>query len=82
MCRPEFTVKLRNAAGLFCYAVVHPHRLPTGFVEDVSGWAAERGWRTSLQGRKLYWVPDRLTKSSAVAEVATARGCRPRARRR
>lgn len=70
VCHPEFTVKLRNAGGLFCYAVIRPSRLPSGFVADVSGWAAERGWRTSLQGRKLYWVPEQLTKSAAVAEVA------------
>lgn len=70
VCRPEWTIKLRNAAELFCYAVVHPNRLPEGFVSDLSGWAAERGWRISLQGRKLYWVPEALTKSAAVAEVA------------
>ena len=70
LCHPEFTVKLRNASNLFCYAVVRPARLPEGFVADLSAWAAERGWRTSLQGRKLYWVPERLTKSAAVAEVA------------
>ena len=74
VCRAEFTVKLRNADELFCYAIVHPHRLPTGFAEDVAGWAAERGWRTSLQGRKLYWVPEQLTKSAAVAEVARRAG--------
>jgi hypothetical protein len=70
LCRPEFTVKLRNADGMFCYAVVQTKHLPPGFVDDVAGWAAERGWRTSLQGRKLYWVPESLTKSSAIAEVA------------
>jgi len=70
VCHPEFTVKLRNADDLFCYAVVRPKHLPMGFVEDVSGWAAERGWRTSLQGRKLYWVPESLTKAAAVREVA------------
>ena len=75
VCHPEFTVKLRHAADLFCYAVVHPHRLPPGFVEDVAGWAAERGWATSLQGRKLYWVPAALTKSAAVAEVARRADC-------
>jgi hypothetical protein len=75
ICHPEFTDKIRNASGLFVYAVVRPNRLPSGFVEDVSGWAAERGWRTSLQGRKLYWVPERLTKSAAVAEVASRAGC-------
>lgn len=75
ICRPEFTVKLRNAADLFCYAVVHPHRLPPGFLADVAGWAAERGWSTSLQGRKLYWVPAGLTKSAAVAEAVARTGC-------
>lgn len=69
ICRPEWTVKLRNGSGMFCYAVVRPNRLPPGFVADVSGWAAERGWRVSLQGRKLYWVPEVLTKSAAVAEI-------------
>lgn len=75
ICHPDFTVMLRNASGLFCYAVVRPSQLPTGFLEDVSGWAAERGWRTSLQGRKLYWVPERLTKGAAVAEVAKRDEC-------
>jgi hypothetical protein len=70
VCHPDFTAKLRNADGRFCYAVIKPKHLPASFVEDVSGWAAERGWRISLQGRKLYWVPETLTKSAAVAEVA------------
>lgn len=75
VCQPEFTLKLRNAADLFCYAVVRPNRLPSGFVGDVAGWAAERGWRISLQGHKLYWVPESLTKSAAVAEIAKRAGC-------
>lgn len=74
VCAADWTVKLRNADELFCYAIVHPHRLPAGFVDDVAGWAAERGWRTSRQGRKLYWVPEGLTKSAAVAEVARRAG--------
>jgi hypothetical protein len=76
VCRAEFTLKLRNAADLFCYAVVRTDALPAGFVDDVTGWAAERGWRTSLQGRKLYWVPETLTKSAAVAEVGRRIGAR------
>lgn len=70
VCHVEWTSKIRNAGNLFCYAIVHPSRLPSGFTDDVAAWAAERGWRTSLQGRKLYWVPEALTKSAAVAEVA------------
>ena len=69
-CRPEFTDKLRDADGLFCYAVVQPARLPDGFVAELTAWAHERGWRTSVQGRKLYWVPEQLRKSAAVREVA------------
>lgn len=74
VCSPAWTSKLRNAAGLFCYAVVQPGRLPPAFLDDVTAWAAARGWRTSLQGRKLYWVPESLTKSAAVAEVAARVG--------
>lgn len=70
VCRPEWTVKLRNARGLFCYAVLHRKRVPPGFVAETAGWAAHRGWNVSLQGRKLYWVPRSLRKSAAVAEVA------------
>lgn len=70
ICQPDWTVKLRNASGLFCYAVLHRDRLPAGFVAQTTDWAAQRGWRVSLQGRKLYWVPQMLTKIAAVAEVA------------
>jgi hypothetical protein len=74
VCRPEWTVKLRNARGLFCYAVLHRKRVPPGFVAECAGWAAQRGWQVSLQGRKLYWVPQSLRKSAAVAEVARRAG--------
>jgi hydroxymethylpyrimidine pyrophosphatase-like HAD family hydrolase len=74
VCRPEWTVKLRNARGLFCYAVLHRKRIPVGFEQECAAWAAERGWRTSMQGRKFYWVPRPLTKSAAVAEVAARTG--------
>lgn len=70
VCRPEWTSKLRNAGGLFCYAVLYRSRVPEGLLAEASAWAEIRGWQLSLQGRKLYWVPRPLTKSAAVAEVA------------
>jgi hypothetical protein len=70
VCRPDWTVKLRNARGMFCYAVLHRKRIPPGFVAESAGWAAARGWQLSMQGRKLYWVPRSLRKSAALAEVA------------
>lgn len=48
--------------------------LPAGWVEDLTGWCAERGWRTSLQGRKVYCLPTGLTKAAAAAEVARRAG--------
>jgi hypothetical protein len=74
VCRPEWTDKLRNAAGVFCYAVVRRRHLPPGALAESAEWAAGRGWRMSVQGRKVYWVPQPLTKSAAVAEVAARCG--------
>ncbi|WP_067461887.1 HAD family hydrolase [Actinomadura macra] len=70
----EFVLKRRTASDLFAYTVVDRTALPAGWVEDLSGWCAERGWRTSLQGRKVYCLPASLTKSTAAAEVARRTG--------
>lgn len=66
----EFVTSMRIAADLFSYAVVDRAALPGGWMEDLTGWCAERGWRTSLQGRKVYCIPAGLTKSAAAVEVA------------
>jgi hypothetical protein len=59
---------------MFCYAILHRKRVPPGFVAEAAGWAEERGWQLSMQGRKLYWVPRSLRKSAAVVEVARRTG--------
>ena len=69
-----FVEKVRDAAGLFCYAVVNPSLLPAGWLEDLTGYAAERSWGVSLQGRKVYLVPNSLTKAAAALEVAQGLG--------
>lgn len=74
VCLPEFTRKLREADGLFCYAVIDRPLLPSGFVAGLHAWAAERGWASSLQGSKLYLVPLALSKGAAVSEVARRLG--------
>ncbi|TDE20469.1 HAD family hydrolase [Actinomadura sp. 6K520] len=70
----EFVLKRRSASGLFAYTVVDRASLPAGWVGDLTGWCAERGWRTSLQGRKVYCLPAGLTKAAAAAEVARRTG--------
>jgi hypothetical protein len=69
-CHQDWTTKLRNAENLFCYAVIDRARMPADFFAQTTAWSAQRGWGTSLQGRKLYWVPKALTKSAAMREVA------------
>lgn len=68
-CDPAWTLKLRRADELFGYAVIERAAMPEAFLAEITDWCRERGWITSLQGRKLYFVPSRLTKSSAVREV-------------
>ncbi|MFB4308040.1 HAD family hydrolase [Actinomadura sp. GTD37] len=70
----DFVLKLRTASDLFAYAVVDRAALPSGWVDDLTGWCAERGWRTSLQGRKVYCLPACLTKAAAAGEVARRAG--------
>jgi hypothetical protein len=70
----DFVIKSRIASGLFCYAVVDRPALPAGWVADLASWCAERGWTTSLQGRKVYCLPAPLTKEAAAAEVARRTG--------
>ncbi|MFH8679560.1 HAD family hydrolase [Streptomyces lydicus] len=71
---PAWLLKERVAEDLFAYLVVERPLLPGSWVRDLTGWAGERGWTVSLQGRKIYAVPGPLTKSAAVAEVARRTG--------
>ena len=71
---PEWTLKRRVAEDLFAYVVVERELLPPGWTEELAAWADERGYGVSLQGRKIYLVPQPLTKSAALAEVERRTG--------
>ncbi|MFC9426680.1 HAD family hydrolase [Streptomyces sp. NPDC056987] len=71
---PAWLLKERVAEDLFAYLVVDRALLPDGWVKELAGWAGERGWTVSLQGRKIYAVPRPLTKSAAMREVARRTG--------
>ncbi len=71
---PLWTRSNRVAEELFCYLVVDRAELPPGFVTDLSGWCVDVGWAVSLQGRKLYVVPEALTKAAAAVEIARRTG--------
>jgi hypothetical protein len=67
-------LRVRTAEDLFIYAIVERAELPPGYLEGLTAWCAERGWAVSLQGRKLYCVPEAVTKEAAVAEVMRRAG--------
>ncbi|MDX3849657.1 HAD family hydrolase [Streptomyces sp. AK02-01A] len=71
---PAWLLKERIAEDLFAYLVVDRALLPEGWVKELALWAGSRGWSVSLQGRKIYAVPQPLTKSAAVREVARRTG--------
>ncbi len=75
-CDPAWTLQVREAGGLFCYAVLAPDGAPDGFLAEAADWAAARGWSLSAQGRKLYWMPDGLTKAAAVRGSGEQDRCR------
>lgn len=70
---------MRIADGLFCYVVVELDLLPPQIVPAWAGWAADRGWNVSRQGRKIYVMPDPVTKQLAIDEVCTRLAAAPTA---
>ena len=70
----EFLLRLRTAEELFAYAVVDRTAMPASWAQDLAAWCGERGWGVSVQGRKVYCVPDGLRKSTAAGEVARRAG--------
>jgi hydroxymethylpyrimidine pyrophosphatase-like HAD family hydrolase len=73
---PTWMLRLRRAEDLFCFAVVDRATMPVEVLAAMTAWTAARGWKTSIQGRKVYFVPEVLQKSAAVAEVARRVGAR------
>lgn len=65
----EAILRVRTAEDVFAYSIVNREGLTVQYLEDLAAWCKERGWSTSLQGRKLYCVPSPVTKEAAVAEI-------------
>jgi hypothetical protein len=65
---------VRRADDFFAYTLVDRAAMPLGAAEELAGWLGERGWRLSVQGRKLYAVPAALSKGAAVRELADRLG--------
>lgn len=69
----EAVLRVRTAEDVFVYSIVNREELSVDYVGQLTEWCEERGWSTSLQGRKLYCVPSPVSKESAVAEIRRRR---------
>ena len=67
-------LRVRTAEDFFAYSIVDRQALRPDYLVELEAWCADRGWTTSLQGRKLYCVPAPITKEAAVAEVRRRSG--------
>lgn len=65
----EWVKSFKIAEELFCYLVVDETKLPGEFLAEWASWCADRGWRVSRQGRKIYTVPNSLCKYRAIVEI-------------
>ena len=70
----DWAIKRRVGDDLFCYIVVDLQYLPHDFIESWTAWCAERDWRVSVQGRKIYAIPLPLSKERAMTAVARRLG--------
>lgn len=71
---PDWMLRVRDAQQAFCYAIIDRAVAPPDALDALRIWCGQRGWTVSVQGRKLYCVPDPLTKTAAVQEVARRTG--------
>ncbi|WP_340020947.1 HAD family hydrolase [Paenibacillus sp. FSL K6-1096] len=67
--REEWIISERYCDELFYTFVVHREDLPPDEIARMSGRLDSLGWKVSLQGRKLYIVPEAVNKSDAIHHV-------------
>ncbi len=65
----SWALKRRVGDDLFCYLVADLATIPADFVPSWTDWCEARGWRVSVQGRKIYAIPEPLRKERAMLAV-------------
>ena len=69
LCDSSWAGPMRMADGLFYYCVVERDKVPLDEIESFALWAQAQQWNVSLQGRKLYIVPQVINKWAGVAYI-------------
>ncbi|RFU69028.1 haloacid dehalogenase [Peribacillus saganii] len=74
LAREDWVLSQRTADELFHYCIVQRDLAPLDELADFRKEIEGQGWRMSLQGRKLYLVPESVNKWDAVAYVKEKMG--------
>ncbi|MBS4536932.1 hypothetical protein GOQ27_00570 [Clostridium sp. D2Q-11] len=61
--------KVRQVDNLFFYCVLHETN-PGSILKELTEWAKKNKWTMVLNGRKLYFIPNHVTKNRAVRYIA------------
>ena len=62
--------KVRKADDMFFYCVIDNSSIPMEELKEYEEWLKSKKWRISLNGRKLYFIPNCISKKNAVEYVA------------
>lgn len=63
--------RLRDAEGIFFTMNVKLSLLPKLALNNAVHWMESHGWKVSVQGKKIYFVPNFINKGSAFKEVVS-----------
>ncbi|PLR98737.1 HAD family hydrolase [Bacillus sp. T33-2] len=69
LANEEWVLSQRTADDLFHYCIIHRDIAPLDELADFRKEIERQGWKMSLQGRKLYFVPEAVNKWDAVAYI-------------
>lgn len=67
--RESWFVSGRIADDLFYYCIVKRELLPEQDILFLGRWAKKSGWHLSIQGRKVYLVPEMVSKGKALQYI-------------
>ncbi|WP_042457586.1 HAD family hydrolase [Neobacillus dielmonensis] len=69
----EWNGEWKQAEDLFLYSILYDV-LPESLIKEISLAAEASGWRISLQGRKLYFIPKAISKGAALEFICKLEG--------
>lgn len=64
-----WVIRERMAEDLFFYNIIDREKMPVNELRDFERWVTQQNWSMSIQGRKLYLVPQAVNKRDAALYV-------------